>query len=432
MQQQPTIALLHWGDLIEDFLDTIGVSFESFCQEMTGGWMFGYIEALKLSGVKTVLFCVSAQVKPARYTHQPTGALICVLPASKLHGWVRRSMQNDDDRAIEATFGKAAKLRRLRYSGLKDIAPYLATPLTLLGRALRQEGCQAILCQEYEYARFDACVWLAHWLRLPVFATFQGGDFQTSRIERPLRPLALHACKGLIIATQTEIQRVQTHYRVPAHKIAQIFNPMDAANWTAFDRNTARRAIGIPVAAQVVVYHGRIELHRKGLDLLMQAWRQVCEQCPDRDLRLLMVGTGSDAAQLHQIIADQQIRGVFWRDEYVRDRDLIRQYLSVANCYVLPSRHEGFPVAPIEAMACGLPIVAADAPGIADILEAGEASGGIIVPRENPTALATALKRLLSNETLQQQMGQQARQRTEQAFSLEVIGNQLKDFMCHS
>jgi hypothetical protein len=39
----PTIALLPWGDLIEDFLDTIGVSFEAFCNEMTGGWLFGYI-----------------------------------------------------------------------------------------------------------------------------------------------------------------------------------------------------------------------------------------------------------------------------------------------------------------------------------------------------------------------------------------------------
>ncbi|HEY9769020.1 MAG TPA: hypothetical protein V6C71_11085 [Coleofasciculaceae cyanobacterium] len=54
---QPTIALLHWGNLIEDFLDTINVWFASFCQEMTGGWLFGYVNALKLSGVKTVLYC---------------------------------------------------------------------------------------------------------------------------------------------------------------------------------------------------------------------------------------------------------------------------------------------------------------------------------------------------------------------------------------
>jgi hypothetical protein len=53
---QPTIALLPFGDLIEDFLDTIGISFEVFCNEFLGSWMFGYVDALKLVGVRTVLF----------------------------------------------------------------------------------------------------------------------------------------------------------------------------------------------------------------------------------------------------------------------------------------------------------------------------------------------------------------------------------------
>lgn len=43
---EPAI-LLHWGNVWEDFLDSIGVSFKAFCNEMTGGWMFGYIEALR-------------------------------------------------------------------------------------------------------------------------------------------------------------------------------------------------------------------------------------------------------------------------------------------------------------------------------------------------------------------------------------------------
>src|SRR3990172_3465564 len=79
-----TVALLPWGDLIEDFLDSIGVSLETFCKEMTGGWMFGYIDALRLVGVRTVVFCISARVKtPMRFTNIPTGATICVLTAPK-------------------------------------------------------------------------------------------------------------------------------------------------------------------------------------------------------------------------------------------------------------------------------------------------------------------------------------------------------------
>lgn len=173
-QPQPMIALLHWGDLIEDFLDTIGVSFEAFCNEMTGGWMFGYIDALRLVEVRTVLFCVSARVTvPTRYTHKPTGATICLLPAPKIYHVARRQIPNPYGWTLKEVFGDVRGVRRILLQILKDIAPYLATSLGMLAHELRREGCQAILCQEYEYARFDACVLLGQLMRLPVFATFQ-------------------------------------------------------------------------------------------------------------------------------------------------------------------------------------------------------------------------------------------------------------------
>ncbi len=429
-QLKPTIALLHWGDLIEDFLDTIGVSFEAFCNEMTGGWMFGYIDALQLVGVRTVLFCISARVtEPMRYTHEPTGATICVLPAPRIYHVARRQIPNPYGWTLKEVFGDIRGIRRILLPILKDIAPYLATPLRMLADELRREGCQAILCQEYEYARFDACVLLGQLMRLPVFATFQGGDWQMSRLEKPLRPLTLRACAGLIVATRTEAERVRTHYRVPSAKLARIFNPIDLAMWGVTDRSEVRAALGIPINAQVVVYHGRIELHRKGLDILMDAWEQICRDRPGRELRLLLIGTGSDAIELHRRITAMQLRGVLWVDEYVLDRAAIPRYLSAADVYTLPSRHEGFPVAPLEAMACGLPIVAADAPGVSDIIENGEASGGLLVPRGDAAALALALGRVLDDQAWGRQMGKFARRRVEDCFSLKTVGKQLRDFL---
>ncbi|MFP5270917.1 glycosyltransferase family 4 protein [Coleofasciculus sp.] len=415
-QTQPAIALLHWGDLIEDFLDSIGISFEGFCQEMTGGWMFGYIDALQLAGVRTVLFCISAQVNtPTRYTHLPTGATICVLPAPKSYRAIHRRMVRGASYLLSAV--------------LRDIAPYLATPLRILAHELRQEGCQAILCQEYEYARFDMCVLLGQLIGLPVFATFQGGDFQMSRLERPLRPFSMQACAGLIVATQTEVQRVQSRYGVPSSKIAQIFNPLDLSIWDEGDRVTTRATLGIPPEAEVVVWHGRIDLRRKGLDILTTAWEQVYRHRPERDLRLLLVGTGSDADQLRQRISQMHLPGVIWINEYILDRRAIRNYLAAADLYTLPSRHEGFPVAPLEAMACGLPVVATDAPGVPDILEKGELSGGLIVPREDATALALALGRVLDDPAWRCELGKRARHRVETSFSLEAVGKQLRDFL---
>jgi starch synthase len=414
-ESEPTIALLPWGDRFEDFFDTIGVSFETFREEITGGWQFGYIDALRVAGVRTVLFYVSARVAaPLRFTHKPSGAKVCVLPASVIHRAVR---------VIHRKFITG------QLKSLKSLASYLATPLGLLARELRREGCAAILCQEYEYARFDACVLLGQLMGLPIFATFQGGDQQMSRLEQLLRLRAMQGCAGLIIPTQTEAQRVQASYGIPSTKIARIFNPMDVTAWHAMDRSEARAALGIPLDSQVVVYHGRIEISRKGLDILMDAWKQVCGDRPGRDLRLLLVGTGSDADKLRDLIATLQLQGITWVDEYVRDRSAIQRFLSAADVYILPSRHEGFPVAPLEAMACGLPVVAADAPGVPDILEGGEASGGLVVPRGNATALASALGRVLDNEPWGRELGKLARCRVEECFSLEAIGKQLHDFL---
>jgi starch synthase len=78
-------------------------------------------------------------------------------------------------------------------------------------------------------------------------------------------------------------------------------------------------------------------------------------------------------------------------------------------------------------MACNLPVVAADVAGISDILENGEASGGLVVPREDAKALALAIGRVLDDEAWGHELGKRARSRAEECFSFEVIGKQLCD-----
>ncbi len=147
---------------------------------------------------------------------------------------------------------------------------------------------------------------------------------------------------------------------------------------------------------------------------------------PDRDLRLLIVGTGTEADVFQERIEGMSLRGIQWLNQFVCDRTVIQRYLSAANIYAFPSRQEGFPVAPIEAMSCGLPVVAADASGIADILEGEEESGGMIVPRGDASALAIALGRLLDDPAWSRELGDRARDRVERYFSPEVIGKQLR------
>ena len=146
---------------------------------------------------------------------------------------------------------------------------------------------------------------------------------------------------------------------------------------------------------------------------------------PDIDLRLILLGTGNDAAMLHQRIDGTRPRGVLWLDQFVGDPSLIVRYLSAADIFAFPSRDEGFPVAPIEAMSAGLPCVAATAPGITDIFEGGEASGAVLVPVDDPAAFADALVRLIDDAALCEELGRRARRRALDGFSLDAIGPRL-------
>jgi starch synthase len=168
-----------------------------------------------------------------------------------------------------------------------------------------------------------------------------------------------------------------------------------------------------------------VDIRRKGLDVLLAAWRCVCAERPQDDLLLILMGSGVDANALAADIERTHVPHLRWIRDYVLDKDRIRRLLSAGDVYVLPSRHEGFPVAPLEAMACGLPVVAASAPGVSDILAEGEASGGIIVPTGDAPALARTVGRLVDDVALARDLGARARRRVETAFGVDVVGGQL-------
>jgi len=127
--------------------------------------------------------------------------------------------------------------------------------------------------------------------------------------------------------------------------------------------------------------------------LLLDAWSKLRAAHPAQDWRLVLIGSGDDASKFRSMLNGPGHSSVFWIDYYIRDRSLMRTWLSAADVYVMASRHEGFPVAPLEGMACGLPVVATAVSGIAEIMGDEAPLPGITTPIADVAALAKALER---------------------------------------
>ena len=418
----PTVALLPWGNVLEDYLDMIGLSLDDFLTTYRGTWMFGYVDALERVGVRTVLVIWSRNVsQPERRVHVPTGTAVWLLPPTSAHMAARRLRER-----VEST-SLATSSRRLRRT-LRLLARYTATTPRVLSRVLGQERCSAVLVQEYEYPRFDVCLLVGRMLGIPVLATFQGGRPEKGRsVEGWIRKRSVPRADGLLIGPRKEAMAVSKRYGLPDGAVTVVGNPIDVGEWRPQDREVSRAEMGLPRDAAIACWHGRIDIKRKGLDILVEAWRQVCVERPEADLRLLLLGAGAGNERLRELLeeaSESGLRGVHWHDEYTTDREVVRRRLAASDLFVFPSRHEGFAVAPMEAMACGRAVVACAAPGVTDLLKGGEGSGGIVVAK-NPRKLSRAMGSLLDDRERAWRMGKQGRRRIRKRYSPEAIGGEL-------
>jgi glycosyltransferase involved in cell wall biosynthesis len=101
----------------------------------------------------------------------------------------------------------------------------------------------------------------------------------------------------------------------------------------------------------------------------------------------------------------------------------IAQFWANAHIAALPSRREGLPKTLIEAAGCGRPLIAADVPGCRSVVIPEHT--GLLVPVDDPGALAGAIQRLVSSKELRERLGTGARAHTEARFGAELIGHQV-------
>ncbi len=159
------------------------------------------------------------------------------------------------------------------------------------------------------------------------------------------------------------------------------------ASDTPLSRADARRRLGLPLDAPVVMAVGRLD-PIKGFDVLADAAQRIA----DRGVRFVVIGDGEERVRLEGT-----------KLELLGARDDAADVLTAADIVVCPSRSEGFPQIPIHAMAVRRPVVASDVGGMGEIVVHGET--GTLVPPETPEVLAAAIGELLDAPERASEMG---------------------------
>jgi glycosyltransferase involved in cell wall biosynthesis len=190
--------------------------------------------------------------------------------------------------------------------------------------------------------------------------------------------------------------------RVPRRKIAVVSNGLD------FRQFRARTAASRPRKV-IVVANLRVE---KGHDVLIDAAARVLPCFPDA--RFEIVGSGPLRDKL---VARAQALEILHAFAFLGHRDDVSDRLAAADIFVLPSRSEAFPNAVLEAMAAGLPVVASAVGGILELIADGRT--GVLVPPDDPAALAARLCELMADPSPAGRLGDAARQEVRSRYSIE-------------
>jgi glycosyltransferase involved in cell wall biosynthesis len=175
----------------------------------------------------------------------------------------------------------------------------------------------------------------------------------------------------------------------------------------------AREELGLPVEEILILSAGRL-VYQKGHEFLIMALALVRERFPG--VRVAICGDGILRAMLKKLVIDKALDEAVY---LLGNRNDMRRLLAAADIFALPSRWEGLPVALLEAMGMGLPVVATRVEGVEDVVRDG--TEGALVPPGDIGALASALADLVDHPEKRRKMGRAARARVRDVYTLDKM-----------
>lgn len=208
----------------------------------------------------------------------------------------------------------------------------------------------------------------------------------------------VHLAVSTEVADSVRPRRRRARVEVVVHGV-----PLDAVRAAAAHREATRAELGLSPDDVAVLNVGNLR-HQKAHDVLIAAARLVCAGHPAA--RFLVVGQGPLEAEVARWHAES---GLGDRFRLLGYRDDVPRLLGAADVFCLPSRYEGYPVAVMEALAAGLPVVGSRVSGLVDAVSDGVE--GRLVPPGDVDALAAALGELVDDADVRRTMAAAAGRR---------------------
>jgi glycosyltransferase involved in cell wall biosynthesis len=204
-------------------------------------------------------------------------------------------------------------------------------------------------------------------------------------------------------------------------KIQLIANSVDTTRFAPVPRQQKlelRQKLHIPSDHTVVIYTGRLVSY-KGLPLLLEVWRHLQEQRSHNTL--LLAGSGgldihNCEAELQEYVATHHLQDTV---RFTGGVENVHEYLQASDIFVFPTLDDAFPSSVVEAMSCGLPVIATPVGAIGEIVRDGQ--NGLLIQPGDGDGLLQALDTLLGDSELARQLGQRARITAHDCYSSTAV-----------
>jgi len=289
-------------------------------------------------------------------------------------------------------------------------------PIVLPGRAYWREraavlelcrGLRPAVVHTHGYRPDVVDAGVARGLGIPIVTTvhgFTGGGWKNRLYERLQR--RAYRRFDAVVAVSRPLVAALVRGGVPRHRVHWVQNAWQETG-PRLDRSVARRALGLPEDGFVVGWAGRLS-HEKGPDVFLDALAHLT----DLPVSVSMLGNGQEHGAL---AARARELGV---ERYIRWHGLVPnagRRFAAFDVFVLSSRTEGTPIVLFEAMAMGVPIVAARVGGVPDVVSPAEAA---LVAPADPGALAAAIRSVYRDAAAARERARRARERLLKDFTV--------------